>query len=58
MFNAYSYSLLQSLYMCDELVMKMDFNIVRAGQIICGGLGSHGNKGVAEGDVIGKCKRL
>jgi hypothetical protein len=58
MLNAYSYSLLQILYMRYKLIMKMDFNIVRTGQIARRGLGSHGNKGVAEGRVVGKCERL
>lgn len=58
MFNAYHYGFLQSPYMCHKLIMEMDFHIVGTGQIICGGLGSHRNKGVAEGHVISKCERL
>ena len=57
-FNAYRYSLLQTVYMCDKLVMKMDFNIVRAWQVLRCGLGSHGNEGISEGGVIGERKRL
>ena len=57
-FNAYCDSLLHTLDMCDKLVMKVNFNIVRTRQIIRCGLGSHGDEGISEGSVIGECKGL
>lgn len=58
MFNAYSYSLLQTLYVRYKLIMKMDFNIIGTRQVFRSGFRSHGNKGIAEGNVIGKRERL